>query len=111
MFPVKLREAIRLAYEGRRRDARSYSLAAVGMRGDCVVRSTNLLSYGKELRAHAEARCLSKMCMGGIIFVARVRKDGSIGNSRPCGGCRLLAKFKFCKIIYTISDSEWGTYG
>ncbi len=108
MMPSRLAEACRIAFDARRRDARSYSLAAVGERGDAVVTATNLLSFGVQLRAHAECRCIRKMGYGGVVYVARIRKDGSVGCAKPCGGCQLAAKFKNLKIIYTISESEYG---
>lgn len=109
MMPARLREAVKLAWKERFRDKRGYSLAAVGLRGDAVVRATNILSLGIDASTHAECRCLRKMGHGGIMFVARVRKDGSVGNAKPCGGCALAARHKGVRIVYTINDNSWGT--
>ncbi len=110
MYPYRLQEAVLLAYKERHRDTRGYSLAAIGLRGDAVVRATNLLSLGKDLYSHAECRCLRKMGVGGVIYVARVRKDGSIGMAKPCGGCRLMCKFKKTEVIYSIDADTWGVF-
>lgn len=110
MLPERLTEAIRLAYRHRHRDRRSYSLAAVGERQDgAVVRAINGWgSEGPDCSIHAECRCLKKLGLGGVIWVARVRKDGSVGCSRPCAGCRLMLRFSGVRAYYTINDKEYG---
>jgi cytidine deaminase len=108
MFPSRLNEAIGIATTSRYRDRRCYSLAAIGVRNDTIVRATNILSFAIEPRAHAESRCLRKMQVGGSLFVARVRRDGSIGCARPCGECQMQLRFKKVKCVYTISGEEYG---
>lgn len=106
MFPGYLRIAVDIAARERFRDGRGYSLAAVGEREDGVlVRAINGWSMcGVEPSMHAEARVLRKGA--STVFVARVRKDGSVGCARPCVACQLMLRYSKC--YYTISDNEWG---
>ncbi len=97
-----LERAIEIATRERFRDGRCYSLAAVGIRDDgVVVWSINGQSMGTNPRCHAEARLLRKLGRGGIVYVARVRKDGSIGCAKPCPHCERLLRSNRTKVVYT----------
>ena len=57
---------------------------------------------------HAEARSVIRVgvyqnsCKDMTIFVARIKKDNSLGMSRPCSGCMQLLRYVGVKrIIYT----------
>lgn len=42
------------------------------------------------------------------IYVARLRKDGQIGNSKPCEMCALvLQRYGIRRVYYTISDDTF----
>lgn len=109
MIPDRLSAAIDLAYRQRFRDGRQYSLAAVGERYDgAVVAAVNGWgACGVEPSFHAEARVLRKIGAGGTVYVARVRKDGSVGMSRPCTSCCRMLRFRGAKCYYTIDEGEW----
>ncbi len=109
MRPQLLTEAVRLAYKHRRRDGRAYSLAAVGERRDgAVVSAINGWATAPDSRWHAECKCLRKLGVGGVLYVARVRKDGSVGNARPCRGCQLMLRFSETRAFFTIDERTWG---
>lgn len=94
--------AIDIARRERFRDGRCYSLAAVGIREDgVVVWSINGQSMGVDPRCHAEHRLLRKLGRGGIVYVARVRKDGSIGCAKPCPACERVLRWNGTKVVYT----------
>ena len=57
---------------------------------------------------HAEARAVIRVgvypwsCKELTIFIARIKKDNSLGMSRPCSGCMQLLRYVCVKrIIYT----------
>lgn len=53
---------------------------------------------------HAEARVLKQIAdpRGCTVYVARLMKDGTAGNSEPCGVCyNLLKSSGVRKVIYT----------
>ena len=82
-------------------DNRTYRHGAVGIRNDgVIVCSSNGNPTEPQPRHHAEARVLRKMSKNGTLYVVRVLKDGSWGNSKPCHNCmkRLKSKgiFKVC---------------
>jgi tRNA(Arg) A34 adenosine deaminase TadA len=58
--------------------------------------------------AHAEARALRKAGAGAIVFVGRIRKDGSIGLAKPCSRCyQALKHHDVRRVYYTVSDNQW----
>ncbi len=87
-------------------------IGCVGHRQDgTLVYSWNGFSTDVCPSAHAEARLARKLDIGAVVYVARVRRDnGKMAMAKPCAGCeRTLRGRKVSKVIYSISDSEWGT--
>ena len=58
---------------------------------------------------HAEARATKKADVGAVAYVARLRRDGSYGNARPCNSCQAIMRARgIVAAYYTLSDVEWG---
>lgn len=58
---------------------------------------------------HAESRLVRKLDMADTVYVARIKKNGERAIARPCIGCALFLRSKLVKrVIYTISDEEYG---
>lgn len=58
---------------------------------------------------HSEHRLMRKAGYGATVFVARVRKDHSLGLSRPCPRCMAALRARGVDMVYwTINDNEWG---
>lgn len=76
------------------------------------VRSVNsTFVENKTPPAHAEARALRKAGRGGILWVARVSRDGEWATSRPCPNCSALIINKgIKKVYYTIAPGEYGIW-
>lgn len=91
-------------------DNRSYRLGAVGIRSDgTLVASHNSPAPFPEPNVHAEARLCCKLTPGSQVWVARVRRDGSFGISRPCPSCLTrLRSAGVDRVVYTVSDVEHG---
>ena len=111
MFPKMLEEAIKLAQDSNGKKKKGFNLAAVGVRADgAKVSSVNLPNTNKHVRAHAEGRIVRKLDAGAVVYVARTKKDGSVGMSRPCKLCQGVLKARgIAVVIYTIDDSSWGS--
>jgi hypothetical protein len=94
----------------------NYYVVAMGIRDDgarvfatnghvCVPKCERLVVKV----AHAEQRLLRKLDMGSTVYVARLRKDGSFGNAKPCSTCRRMLRSKrVTRAFYTLSDTEYG---
>lgn len=115
MLPHLLRLAARVAISPNS-DHRNHKLGAIGVRRDGIIVSArngaqkvnNFYQHTPQL--HAEVRCLRKMDMGGEMFIARVLSDGSLALARPCPSCQVFLRGKkIKKVIYSISDLEYGT--
>lgn len=100
------------------KDNRTYRLGSLGIRKDGVIvsaRNGALFGqppehYKKVPQLHAEIRCLRKMDCGGIVYVSRIKADGTLALARPCPICQAFLKAKrIKKVIYSISDIEYGT--
>ncbi len=92
-------------------DHRKALVGCVIRRDDGVlVSSRNGSTNGQKMStAHAEARCSRKADVNSIAYVARVRRDGSIGCARPCKTCRLRMRSKgVMDVFFTIGANEWG---
>jgi len=92
-------------------DQRSFLLGACAVRKDGkLVSAWNGPSQMKMREAHAEYRLSSKLDVGSVVYVARVRlKDGSFGISRPCASCLKILLYKgVSRVYYTVSDNEIG---
>lgn len=94
----------------RKNDLRAFRLGAIGIRNDgAIVSASNGPAPYPHPDAHAEARLTMKLTPGSAVWVARIRKDGSLGIARPCGGCMVRLKSAgVVRVAYTISDHEHG---
>ena len=58
---------------------------------------------------HAEARCSKKADKHSVAYVARVRKDGSLGCARPCKSCRIQLRSRgVMDVFFTVGENQWG---
>lgn len=60
---------------------------------------------------HAEVNAIKKALRKGklkklnntTLYVARVRRDGTVGLARPCAGCmRAIAEFSINRVVWTV---------
>ena len=93
------------------RCGKSFSLAAVALRGDGVlVSSVNGWNTDIEPKAHAEGRIIRKIDGNSVVYVARIKKDGTVGLARPCPACqRLLRSKRVQEVFFTVSGNSWGS--
>lgn len=89
---------------------RHYWLGAIGIRSDgAMVASNNIPNRCPEFYAHAEARLVRKLDWGSIVYVVRVRKDGTFGLARPCKHCQMAMRLRGVKrCYYSINNNEFG---
>jgi tRNA(Arg) A34 adenosine deaminase TadA len=90
-------------------------VGAVAIRRDGVIVSTRNAGIRNPTErcpaAHAEARLCRKSGMRAIIYVARVRRDGSLALACPCETCFAYLKSMGAEAVYyTISNTEWGGF-
>lgn len=99
-------------------DPRNFWLGAVGVRTDGVIVSAKNGACKESLaqgsgwsfpQCHAEFRCVKKMDRGGIVYVARVARDGSLAMAKPCRDCETLLRNKgIRRAYYSIGPTEYG---
>lgn len=85
--------------------------------GAVLVHSREILSaspnlprlYGKERGICAETRLITKSIINGtVIYVARVKADGTLGLARPCEDCmRLIRSRGIRTVYYTNETGSW----
>lgn len=100
-----------------KKDLRNHRIGASAIRSDgTIVRSYNgpvLMQDENHTTfpsAHAEARLSRKLDKGSVVFVCRVKKDGSIGNAMPCPDCmRTMASHGVSQVYYTIDNDRVGS--
>lgn len=94
----------------RKDDVRAFRLGAVGLRNDgALVTAANGPAPYPHPDAHAEARLCAKLTPGSTVWVARVRRDGTLGIARPCARCLVrVTAAGVERIVYTLADDEWG---
>lgn len=95
-------------------DLRNFCVGCVIVRGDGkMISSRNGAIHSSERQlgktAHAEARAIRKADYNSTVYVARVRRDGSVGCARPCKSClnRMLSK-RVVNVFYTIGPACFG---
>lgn len=78
----------------------------------CVVKGGRVLAVGyNHGKIHAEADAIRGVSSaeGCVLYVVRIKKDGKFMMSRPCNNCMNLAiRRGIKKIVYSISDNEYG---
>ncbi len=87
-------------------------IGAVAIRRDgALVKSPNGVTIrpdGPSPSSHAEARVLRKSGHGATVYVARVKKDGSLAMAKPCSKCMAALKAMGVEMVYwTINNNEW----
>lgn len=97
----------------RKTDCRDFYLGALAVRNDGAwVQSANGPTVSPSWAGHAEARLARKLDKGSsIVYVARIRRDGHFGMSKPCPNCaRILLNKGVKKIFYSIADDQYGVW-
>lgn len=92
-------------------DYRRHCVGCVIVRCDgVIVSSRNGTTRGHRMPSgHAEARCAKKADKHSVAYVARVRKDGSIGCARPCKSCRVQLRSRgVMDVFFTVGENQWG---
>lgn len=92
----------------KRKDMRSFLLAAVGVRSDgAMVHAVNGHSQMPERTAHAEARLCKKLDVGSEIFICRIRLlNGSFALSKPCRNCEKMLRTCGVKRVYYTTGAD-----
>jgi tRNA(Arg) A34 adenosine deaminase TadA len=95
----------------KRSDLRTFKLGAVGVRADgALVYARNESCEVPNRRAHAEYRLTKKLDCGAVVYVSRIKADGSFGLARPCPSClKCMISKRVSKVHYSISNDEFGT--
>jgi deoxycytidylate deaminase len=93
-----------------KKDERSFFLGAVGIRSDGkIVTAINGSSKIPTRQAHCEYRLCTKLDVGSVVYLVRMRRDGLLGNSKPCHNCQKVLKTTGVKrVYYSIGPSEYG---
>jgi deoxycytidylate deaminase len=116
--PIKLPSFLNLAKKMAFLSSGDYRLGSVVIKAGRVLakginRYWNSNSLSKEFfkfnTVHAEMDSLGKLerenIKGTILYVARVRKDGSFGCSKPCSRCqKALKALGVRKIVYSTEE-------
>lgn len=92
----------------RHSDVKGFLVGAAAIRSDgTFVSAGNGPSIGVEPRVHAECRLAEKLDSGATVLVLRVRRDGTVGNSKPCPECRTrLLRARVAKLFYSDKDGD-----
>lgn len=112
-LPKKLHDAAKVACYHPYPDHRVARVGCVILRKDgATVKARNAATANttsKVPELHAEARASRKADFGSVAYVARVRRDGTYGNARPCASCQVFLRSRgIVRAYYTLSDTEWG---
>ena len=87
-------------------DKRSFKLGAVAIRNDgTIVKACNGPTMYPVKKAHAEARLSRKIDKNSIVFVVRVKADGTFGMSKPCKSCQVFMKAAGVKHVFYTSEN------
>jgi tRNA(Arg) A34 adenosine deaminase TadA len=91
---------------------RRYRVGSFAFRSDgAVVRSRNGSTKTPDSSAHSEYRCVRKCDTGSILFVARTRRDGSVGCAMPCTRCRAVIRARgIVRVYFTIEGNDYGVW-
>ena len=92
---------------------RRHRVGSVALRRDgTFVRARNGSSAQKERSAHAEYRVLRKAGLYSILYVARVKRDGSCGLALPCNACMMaIMRARVTLVYFTTGEgaTAWAT--
>jgi len=93
-----------------RDDDRHFMHGAVGKRSDgAFVYAVNGNPKEPTPQHHCEWRICRKLDRKSVVYVARVRVDGSWANSKPCKNCQRRMKTRgISKVYFTICENTWG---
>jgi len=104
---------VKLAIQQAESSNRLYKIGAVLVKGKSVIgagcnrgdhpklRRWRSRNYSLHIGLHAEMAALWQTeAKGGILYVVRLRKDGTLGLAKPCKICRELIKEKKIKKVY-----------
>lgn len=88
-------------------------IGAVAIRRDGVmVHSRNSAVYSPNAKnppAHGESRLMSRAGLYSEVYVARVKRDGSLAMAKPCPRCMAIMRSHRVEMVYySISPTEWG---
>jgi len=111
MIPKCFLLARKIATKGDTPEAnRHYRIGAVGIRNDgAIVAASNTPQRNPEPKAHAEYRLVKKLDWGSVVYVVRIRRDGTLALARPCRNCRGAMRLRGVKrCYYSINDTEYG---
>lgn len=110
-----IEDAISLARKHTIRHKKQFRLCAIGKRRDGLyVHSFNVQVGLKGCAArvpekHAEARVATKLTRNSVVAVARVLRDGTVANAKPCKSCQVrLRNMGVTRVYYTIAPGECG---
>jgi len=123
-FPRPLQRAVKLA--GQNTKYPKWRLAAVITLGGSTLSSgvSRLLSdpttadfsafkARPRVSAHSEIEALRRAprASRGVLYVARIGRNGKIGMAKPCKQCQKeISAAGIKRVVYTISDSEYGVW-
>ncbi len=117
-----LLQAAEASKSGDPEDKREACIGAVGVRSDgTVVSARNEAVFDTDAcdtdrawsfpPAHAENRLAKKLDIGSVVYVARLKKDGTMAMARPCIFCeRVLKSRRVKKVYYTVNNSTYGVW-
>lgn len=124
IFPRHLQRAINVAQHNEYYD--KWRLGAVIVKGGNVVSKghSRLLSdpsvcdfshfvVPPRVSLHAEIDALRGVnnASGGVVYVARMGRNGKIAMARPCANCEgALVDARIKRVVYTIGPNEFGTW-
>jgi deoxycytidylate deaminase len=100
--------AAKLAFS--RQDERSFFHGAIGVRKDgAIVHAINGSSKIPTRQAHCEYRLSTKLDVGSVVYLVRIRRDGSMANSKPCHNCaKAMRSVGVKRVYYSIEEKEYG---
>ena len=87
-------------------DKRAFIVGAVGVRSDgVIVMASNGPTPNPSRLVHAEYRISRKLDYGSIVYVVRLRRDGSLAMAKPCADCEKALRSKHVKEVwYSTAD-------
>lgn len=101
--------AYNAALIGEKKPYKRFLIGASALRADgCWVTAHNEAAPEVTRQTHAEYRLSRKIGPDAIVFVVRVRRDGSIGCAKPCPACEKVLRSRKVSVVYYTTEN--GTY-